>query len=144
MAKETFNEIDEFCWQLRDGINEIVENHVKNDVITNLSFKERKTLEKLIMEKNKIHVGNDPDKNLGPENADKCDVIGESKTQLFDVAMYRKLSAEEVKTLVKNCISNLRIIVESHFYKGNCSQKEKELLMSNINNYVIPHFYIKF
>ena len=38
----------------------------------------------------------DTDKNLGPANADKCDLIGECKRQLFDVATYRKLSAEKV------------------------------------------------
>ena len=142
VAKETFNEVDEFCWQLRDGINEMVENHVKFDCVSNLSKKERTALIKLIAEKNKIQVINDTDKNLGPANADKCDVISECKRQLFDVATYKKLSAEEVKILLESCISNLRKIVESHFYKGNCSQKEKEFLMSNIYNYAIPHFYI--
>ena len=63
VAKDTFNEVDEFCWQLRDGINEMVENHVKKDVISNLSFKEKKALRKLITEKNKIHVNNDMDKS---------------------------------------------------------------------------------
>ena len=100
MAKDTFNEVDEFCWQLRDGINEMVENHVKKDVISNLSFKEKKALRKLITEKNKIHVINDTDKNLGPANADKCDIIMECKRQLLDVATYLKLSAEEVKTFL--------------------------------------------
>ena len=27
-------------------------------------------------------------------------------------------------------------------FLGNCSQKEKEFLLSNVQNYVIPHFYI--
>ena len=53
VAKETFNEVDEFCWQLRDGINEMVENHVKFDCVSNLSKKERTALIKLIAEKNK-------------------------------------------------------------------------------------------
>ena len=34
------------------------------------------------------------------------------------------------------------MVVEHHFYLGNCSQKEKEFLLSNICNYIIPHFYI--
>ena len=59
VAKDTYNEVDEFCWQLRDGINEMVENHVKKDVISNLNFKEKKALRKLTTEKNKIHVIND-------------------------------------------------------------------------------------
>jgi len=28
VAKDTFNETDEFCWQLKDGINDIVENQI--------------------------------------------------------------------------------------------------------------------
>ena len=39
VAKETFNEVDEFCWQLRDGINEMVENHVKFDCVSTLAEK---------------------------------------------------------------------------------------------------------
>ena len=53
MVKETFNKVDEFCWQLRDGINEMVENHVKFDCVSNLSKKERTALIKLIAEKTK-------------------------------------------------------------------------------------------
>ena len=90
----------------------MVENHVKNDVVSNLSFKERKALEKLITEKNKIDVVNDTDKNLGPVNVDKCDVIRECKRQLFDVVKYRKLSAE-VKTFLENCVTNLQKIVDT-------------------------------
>ena len=44
VAKDTFNEVDEFCWQLRDGINEIVENHIKYDYSFNLSTKEKSAL----------------------------------------------------------------------------------------------------
>ena len=77
---------------------------------------------------------------MGPANADKCDVISECKRQLFDVATYKKLSAEEVKILLESCISNLRKIVETHFYKSNCSQKEKDFLLSNTYNYVIHTF----
>ena len=44
VAKETFNKVDEFCWQLRDGINETVENHVKFDCVFNLSKEERTAL----------------------------------------------------------------------------------------------------
>ena len=51
MAKDTFNEVDEFCWQLRDGINEIIENQVKRDVSSNLSSIEKWALHKLITEK---------------------------------------------------------------------------------------------
>ena len=79
VARESSNEIDEFCWQLRDGINDIVEKLAKHDVSSNLSGKEKRALHKLITEKNKIHVINDTDKNLGPANADKSDIIKECK-----------------------------------------------------------------
>ena len=46
---------------------------------------------KIGYEKNKIHVINDTDKNLGPTNADYSDVIKECKRQLFDIATYLKL-----------------------------------------------------
>ena len=42
MATNTYNEVDEFCWQLRDGINDIVENVVKFDGNSNLSEKEKR------------------------------------------------------------------------------------------------------
>ena len=53
VAKDTFNEVDEFCWQLitRHGIKEMVETHVKSDCVTNRSKKKRTALIKLIGEK---------------------------------------------------------------------------------------------
>ena len=80
---------------------------------------------KLITEKNKIHVINDTDKNLGPANADKSDLIKECKRQLFDVLTYLKLSEAEMKTFLTKSIEKFRMVVEHHFYLGNCSQKEK-------------------
>ena len=44
VAKDKFNEIDEFCWQLKDGINNIVENQIKVDCSVNLSTKEKQAL----------------------------------------------------------------------------------------------------
>ena len=37
---------------------------------------------------------------------------------------------------------NLWKVVDRHFYLGYCSQKEKEFLLANVYNYVIPHFLI--
>ena len=53
VAENTYNEVDEFCWQLRDGINELIENQVKFDVTSNLSGKEKRALHKLVTEKTK-------------------------------------------------------------------------------------------
>ena len=77
VSPETFNEVNEFCWLLRDGISNLVENYVKFDFTTNLCKKEKRALHTLVTEKNRVHVVNDTDKNLGPASADKSDVINE-------------------------------------------------------------------
>ena len=64
--QELFVWTNNFDLKVRDGINEMVENHVKFDCVSNLSKKERTALIKLIAEKNKIQVINDTDKHLGP------------------------------------------------------------------------------
>ena len=101
VAENTHNEVDVFCWQLRDGIIELIENQVKFDVRTNLSGKEKQAFHKFVTERNKIHVIIDTDKNLGPVNADKSDVINEYKRQLFDISTYLKLSKTEMETFNK-------------------------------------------
>ena len=142
VSPETFNEVNEFCWLLRDGINDLVEKFIKPDSTSNLGKKEKRALHKLVTEKNRVHVINDTDKNLGPANADKSDVINECKRQLYDVMTYSKLSFEEMESFIRKCIMTLRNTVNRHFYLGNCSQKEKDFLLSNAYNYAIPHFYI--
>ena len=91
---------------------------MKFDVTSNLSGKEKRALHKLITEKNKTYVVNDTDKNLGPANADKPDVIKECKRQLYDVDTYNKLSFEEMKLFLQKSITALRRTVERHFYLG--------------------------
>ena len=142
VSKETFNEVDEFCWLLRDGISDLVEKYVKFDSTTNLCKKEKRALHTLVTEKNRVHVINDTDKNLGPASADKSDVIRECKRQLYDVDTYLKLSKEEMELFLIKNIELLRRTVDRHFYMGNCSQKEKEFLLSHVQTFVIPHFYI--
>ena len=142
VSPETFNEVNEFCWLLRDGISDLVENIIKHDSSSNLGKKEKRALHTLVTEKNRIQVINDTDKNLGPANADKSDVINECKRQLYDVDTYVKLSLEKMEKFLQDSIAALRRTVNRHFYLGNCSQKEKEFLLSNVFNYAIPHFYI--
>ena len=81
---------------------------------------------KLVTEKNKIHVINDTDKNLGPANADKSDIINKCKRHLFDVATYLKSSKTEMETFLLKSIAKLRMVVEHHLYLGKCSQKKKK------------------
>ena len=134
---ETFNEINEFCWLLRDGASDLVEKFVKSDFSTNLCKKEKRALHTLVTQKNRVHVINDTDKNLGPANADKSDVIKECKRQLYDVDTYLTSSKEEMELFLLKNIELLRRIMDRHFYLGNCSQKEKEFLLSHVHTFVI-------
>ena len=63
-------------------------------------------------------VINDTDKNACPACADKEDAIKESKRQLYEKWVYK------------------------HTLKGVCSNKEAAFLLSNLNKFKIPHFYI--
>jgi len=51
VSPETFNEVNEFCWLLRDGINDLVEKFIKSDSTSNLGKKEKRALHKLVTEK---------------------------------------------------------------------------------------------
>ena len=66
----------------------------------NLSNKEFSELQKIVVNKNVVHVVNDTDKNLGAVVADKKDVIAECKRQLYDIKTYLKLSMEEMEILI--------------------------------------------
>ena len=81
---------------------------IKHDSTSNLGKKEKRALHKLVTEKNRVHVINDTDKNLGPANADKSDVINECQRQLHDIMTYSKLSFEEMESFVRECIAALR------------------------------------
>ena len=77
-----YNEIDNFCFNLRDGILNIFE-HVNLEVSKNLFDNEFSELLKLKKLKNKDQVINDSDKNLGAVKADKMDVVKECQRQLY-------------------------------------------------------------
>ena len=73
-ADENFKEIDDFCFRLRDGITNIIEN-VNIDAAENMSKKEFSALQNVVEAKNENQIINDPDKNLGAVMADKEAVI---------------------------------------------------------------------
>ena len=79
---------------------------------------------------------------MGTADADKKDVISECERQLGDIKTYLKISEEEIKQFISEIQNKLRRIVESHVYRGNCTKKEAEFLMSKMYIYDIPHFYI--
>ena len=86
-TEERYNEIDCFCYNIRDGIANLIQE--QNVVLKqNLSKQEFKALQKMIVTKNEIHVVNDTDKNLGVAISDKEDVVDECKRQLYDIATY--------------------------------------------------------
>ena len=88
----------------------------------NLSNKEFSVLQKSVVNKNKIHVINDTDKNLGAAVTDKEDVIVECKRQLFDINTYLKLSLEEMEMLIAKIQMELREVVNKY--------KKQKLVMS--------------
>ena len=81
-----YPEIDSFCYNIRDGIANLIDEQ-KSVLKQNLSKQEFTELQKIIVNKNEIHVVNDTDKNLGAAISDKEDVVNECKRQLYDIYM---------------------------------------------------------
>ena len=59
-----------------------------------------------------------------------------------DIKTYLKISEEELKQLITEIQNKLKSVVESHMYKGNCTKKEAEFLLSKMYSYNIPHFFL--
>ena len=55
---------------------------------------------------------------------------------------YLEFKEEMAKNIITEFENKLKRIVESHMYKGNCTKKEAELLLSTMYTFDIPHFYI--
>ena len=132
VADIQYKEINAFGWRVRDKINEVIEKTIKQKFGQNISNKEKTALRNLIRAKNKSLVFNDTDKNMGTADADKTDVIFECERQLGDIKTYLKISEEEIKQFISEIQNKLRRIVESHVYRGNCTKKEAEFLMSKM------------
>ena len=79
---------------------------------------------------------------MGTADADKNDIISECTRQLEDIKTYLELTEEMVKNIIMEIQNKLKRIVESHMYKGNCTKKEADFLLSKIYIFDIPHFYI--
>ena len=80
----------------------------------NLCKQEFNELQKIIVNKNEVHVINDTDKNLGAAIADKEDVVNECKRQLFDIKTYIKLSLEQMEMLIAKIQTDLEGVVKKH------------------------------
>jgi len=107
-----------------------------------MSNKEKTAMRLLQRNKNIDLVINDTDKNVGPACADKDDVIKESRRQLYEKKVYNQLTQEEAEQLILVIKKRLSNIVNKHTLKGVCSKKESAFLLSNLNKFKIPHFYI--
>ena len=108
----------------------------------NMSNQEKTALRKLRLNKNVNVVINDTDKNVGPACADKTEVIEECRRQLYEKKVYNQLTQEEANQLIRVIKKHLSNIVNKHAIRGNCSKRESEFLLSNLNKFNIPHFYI--
>ena len=107
-----------------------------------MSNKEKKVLNLLIKNQNVEICINDTDKNLGAISVDKMDVISECHRQLYDIITFDKISWDEAKNLVDKLKFDLKNIVRKHMEKGSCSYQEAKFLLSKIESFSIPHFYI--
>ena len=85
---------------------------------------------------------NDTDKNVGPACAGKNDVINECTRQLYEKRVYNQLTKEEAEQLIRVIKKRLENVVNKHMIKGLCSKKEQQFLLSNLNGFKVPHFYI--
>ena len=79
---------------------------------------------------------------MGATDMDKVDVISECVGKLNDVKTYLKLTEEKLKNIIMDIQNKLKRTVESHLYKGNCTKKEADFLLSKMYIFDIPHFYI--
>ena len=141
-ANTIHKEVEAFGWKVRDKISEMIESKIHEKTGQNISNKEKTALRNLISAKNKNIVINDTDKNMGAADADKKDVVDECVRQLHEEKTYLKLTEEELKNIISEIQTKLKHTVESHLYKGNCTKKEAEFLLSKMYIYDIPHFYI--
>jgi len=86
-ADDNFKEIDDFCFKLRDGITNIIENVTKESA-ENMSKNEFSALQNIMEAKNTKQIINDSDKNLGAVMADKEDVVVECKASYTTFHVY--------------------------------------------------------
>ena len=107
-----------------------------------MSNQEKTALRILHRNKNSNVIIHDTDKNVGPACADKDDVINESTRQLYEKRVYNQLTKEEAEQLIRVIKKRLENVVNKHMIKGFCSKKVQQFLLSNLNGFKVPHFYI--
>ena len=56
--------------------------------------------------------------------------------------VYNQLTQEEAEQLIWVIKKRLVNVVNKHMIKGFCSKKEQNFLLSNLNRFKVPHFYI--
>ena len=81
---EEYNDSNEFCFDVRDRLDEIFQRTMRMKRAQNLSNQGKQQMRILHRDKNVHVIINDTDKSVGPACADKDDVIIECKSQLYE------------------------------------------------------------
>ena len=69
---------------------------------------------------------------MGATDLDKIDVISECVRKLNDMKTYLKLTEEKLKNIIMDIQNKLKRTVESYLYKGNCTKKKADFLLSKM------------
>ena len=135
--------VDKFCFDVRVRLDEIFQRTMGMKRAQNMSNQEKTALRILHRNKNVDVITNDTDKNVGPACAGKNVVINECTRQLYEKRVYNQLTKEEAEQLIrviKKCLEN---VVNKHMIKGVLlKKKEQNFLLSNLNRFKVPYFYI--
>ena len=134
---EEYKDVNDLCY-VRDRLNSLFQITMGMKQSQNMSTQEK--LRKLHRNKNTNVIINDTNKNVGPAYADKTDIIMECRRQPYE-KVYNKLTQKEANQLIRVVKKRLSYILTKHA-NGNCSKRESAFLLSNLNKFKIPHFYI--
>ena len=78
---------------------------------------------------------------MGAADADKSDMIFECIRQLSDIKTYFKLLETQIKSIISKIQTKLRNLIKCYLYKGNCTKKDADFLLSKMFIYDILHLY---
>ena len=98
---QEYNDVDKFCFDVRDRLNEVFQHTMGMKRAQNMSNQEKTALRILHRNKNVNVIINDTDKNVDPACADKDDVINECTRQLYEKRVYSQLTQEEAEQLIR-------------------------------------------
>ena len=142
-ANTVSKEVEAFGWRVRDRISEMIESKIHDTIGQNISSKEKTGLRQLIRAKNKkIVMITIRIKTWVRRTQTKKTWFLNAQDNYLIKKTYFKLSEVSLKSIISDIQNKLKRTVESHMYKGNCTKKEAEFLLSKMYMFDIPHFYI--